>query len=56
MKKIKLTLGVMALAVSSSAYAMPDTVPEGYYDTMIGHVYVVLGFRRPCVGNPRTWC
>ena len=56
MKKIKLTLAVMALAVSSSANAMPDSVSDGYYDQMTGKVYVILGLRRPCVGQPRTWC
>ena len=56
MKKIKLTLAVMALAVSSSANAMPENVPDGYYAQMWNVVYNILGVRRPCVGQPRTWC
>jgi hypothetical protein len=56
MKSIKFTLAAVALAISSGANAMPETVPEGYYDKMLGQVYVVLGIRRPCVGQPRTWC
>lgn len=56
MKKIKLTIAVMALAFSGSANAMPDQVPDRYFSQMWGHVFVVLGLRRPCVGNPNTWC
>ena len=56
MKKIKLTLAVMALTASSSAYAMPETVPDGYYAQMWNVVYNILGVHRPCVGQPRTWC
>ena len=56
MKKIKLTLAAMALTVSSSAYAMPEQVPDGYYDQMWNWVYVTLGFHRPCGGPKTIWC
>jgi hypothetical protein len=56
MKKIKLVLAVMALTASSGAYAMPETVSDGYYSQMWNVVYNILGVHRPCVGQPRTWC
>lgn len=56
MKKIKLTLAAIALAASSSANAMPDTVPDRYYVQMWNVVYNILGLHRPCVGQPNTWC
>ena len=56
MKKIKLTIAVMALAFSGSANAMPEQVPDRYYNQMWGWVFVTLGLHRPCVGKPTTWC
>jgi hypothetical protein len=54
---IKLTLAAALLAIPTNAYAMPEQVPDRYYDQMWNWVYSdVLSVHRPCVGPAAFMC
>ena len=56
MKKIKLVLAITALSFSASASAMPEQVPDRYYEHYWGFLYFVITGHRPCVGPAGSWC
>lgn len=47
-KTIKLALAASLLAMSANALAMPQQVPDRYYDHTWDWVYAMLGIHRPC--------
>ena len=56
MKKIKFALALVALSISANAAAMPEQVPDRYYEHYWGFVYFVITGHRPCVGPANMWC
>jgi hypothetical protein len=56
MSKIKLALAIAALSVSTSAVAMPPSVPSSYYEQSWSFLYFVISGHRPCRGPAAMWC
>ena len=55
MKNYKCVLAALALGISANAAAMPEQVPDRYYDHKFSWVFAILGIKKPCTG-PGTIC
>jgi hypothetical protein len=55
-KAIKLAIAASMLGFATSAHAMPQQVPDRYYEHYWGFLYFVVTAHRPCVGPENMWC
>jgi hypothetical protein len=54
MKRIKLAIAIVGLSMSTNAYAMPDQIPDRWYDQMWSVFSIKVGLK-PC-GPQGSWC
>ena len=56
MNRTKFALAVIALTLSTAAQAMPEQVPDRWYDNMMHRIGVMLGNPGSSKAQDSCWC